>query len=321
MTLAQYEASLLASPAAMSSVLPALIIIDQFYTVTPSSSVLAAVSGTVQNWASLGMSVADQWSVLGMQFAHNGTFGTLYDSLDNYTFAGQIYQLVFGTTPSASIQTTLANNVTALAAAYKGYDPVHSDMLGGKGALYAALLYYAENSKIGRFYTAANAFLTAQANTAFNAGSAATYAQGAELVSQYPSGMTVMPAAVSADPTVITVSGSTIDAGTGARTIQFLAGAVNDTLVLHAGATDTISGFDLNAGNALDLRTLIAEAGITAPQSLLQLASQVTISTQGNDAVFTWQPSGQAATTLVLQGLGGSVTGVTDLIRHNAVLI
>jgi hypothetical protein len=256
-----------------------------------------------------------------MQFAHNGTFGTLYDALDNFTFAGQIYQLVFGTTPSASIQTTLANNVTALAAAYKGYDPVHSDILGGKGALYAALLYYAENSKIGRFYTASTAFLTAKADAAFAAGSTASYAQSAELVSQFPSSMTVLPAAVSADPTVISASGISIDAGTGARTLQFLAGAVNDTLVLHAGANDIISGFDLAAGNALDFRTLLSEAGITTPQSLFQFASQVTISAQGNDAVLSWQPNGQAATTLVLQGLGSTVTGVTDLIRHNAVLI
>jgi hypothetical protein len=203
LTLSQYETQLLGSTSAMSSVLPALMMIDIFYGATPSASVLAAVSTTVQNWGNLGMTPTDQWSVLGLQFAHNGTFGTLYGNLDNYSFAGKIYQAVFGYAPTPAIQSALSDNVTALSLAYKGYDPVHSDMLGGKGALYAALLYYAENAKIGYFYTGANNFLLTQAHIAEVSGVTPTYTQGDELTVQFPSGVSAANASGTQSNTLV----------------------------------------------------------------------------------------------------------------------
>ena len=316
-TTSQFEASLLTSPAALSSVLPSLIVIDAFYGVTPSYSVLSSVSGTVQGWGTLnGMTTADQWSVLGMQFAHNGTFGAMYGALDNNAFAGQIYQAVFGTAPSVAVQKTLANEVTSLAAAYKGYDPVHSDVLGGKGAVYAALLYYAETTQQGHFYNAANTFLINQMNTAFSSGAAPVYSQGAELTRQFPSAMSVGAAAREADPTIISVSNATVDPGMGEQAIRFLAGAANDALVLHAGATDTITGFDMNAGDALDFHALLAEAHVTVAD-VTELAAQLSVVQQGSDALVTFQQAGVA----LLQGLGGVVLAVDDLVRHNALRV
>ena len=318
LTVAQYEASLLASPTAMSSVLPALIIVDQFYGVTPSSAVLSSVSATVQGWASIGMSVADQWSVLGMQFAHNGPFGTLYNALDNYAFAGQIYQTVFGAVPSATIQTTLANNVTALAAAYKGYDPVHSDNLGGKGALYAALLYYAENSKIGYFYNAANAFLIAQANVAMGAGTAATYAQSTELKVQFPSGIVSAPVAATAtDPAVISISSSMIAPGPAHQSLQFLPSIANDTL---AGATYQGTGVGSNTSDALNFCSLAAEVDPIAPRDFVPLPGSVAITTPGDAAIATNQTGSESFTTVVLQGMGGRVPSLTDQTQHDALI-
>ena len=311
-TTSGWEASLLASPVALESVLPSLVVIDAFYGVTPSSAVLAAVTATVQGWGTLGMTAADQWSVLGLQFAHNDSFGAAYGALDNSAFAGQIYQAVFGTAPPAAIQAVLAANVTALAAAYHGYDPVHSDMLGGKGALYAALLYYAETTQQGRYFSAANAFLMNEANTAFAAGTAPDYAQGIELRQRFPDGMAAAPAAM-------TVSNSTIDPGVGDHAMAFVSRDVRDIVVLHLGGVDDIAGFDVTAGDALAVGSLLAEAQVSV-QDFAQLASYVSVSTQGADAVVSFQaPGGTASPVAVLQGLGGAIGSFDDLVRMNVL--
>ena len=66
-------------------------------------------------------------------------------------------------------------------------------------------------------------------------------------------------------PDVITISGlgQLINPGAGSHSIQFASGAADDTLVLHLGGSDQITGFDPAAGDVLDPRSLLSEAGVS----------------------------------------------------------
>ena len=66
----------------------------------------------------------------------------------------------------------------------------------------------------------------------------------------------------------ISASNTVTDPGAGSYTINFAAGVSGDTLVLHSGGTDQITGFDPAAGDVLDLRSLLGEAQLTAAEVL-----------------------------------------------------
>ena len=119
----------------------------------------------------------------------------------------------------------------------------------------------------------------------------------------------------------ISTSNSVTDPGAGSYAIRFAAGAGNDTLVLHSGGTDQITGFDPSAGDVLDLPSLLSGAQLTAQDVLPNLGSYFSISDQGADAVLLFDPAGHGAgsAVAVLKGLGGEVTSLGVLSGHNAL--
>jgi hypothetical protein len=128
---------------------------------------------------------------------------------------------------------------------------------------------------------------------------------------------------VSSDaPITISMSNSVLDPGVGNHTIQFLTGAGADTLVLHAGGLDQISGFDPST-DVLDLRSLLTETSVDLNGNIAALGNYLTIADQGGDALVRFAPNGQggATTVAVLQGSGGTVTNLDSLISRGAIRI
>jgi V8-like Glu-specific endopeptidase len=149
------------------------------------------------------------------------------------------------------------------------------------------------------------------ATTAFinssKAGAAAANGAGASL-----------PAA--GGPITISASYNVTDPGAGNASIQFLAGTSRDTLVLHAGSVDQVSGFDPGT-DILDVRSLLSEAGVNLNGDIAALSNYLTVTDVGSDALLNFDPSGQGggSTAVVLQGLGSAVTGLNTLIAHGAI--
>ena len=116
-------------------------------------------------------------------------------------------------------------------------------------------------------------------------------------------------AAPSTGSIVITGTGQTIDPGSAGATIQFLSGAGKDSVVLHAGAADTILGFDPAAGDTLDLRSLFASAGVELGSDLTRLPDYVTVTDETGAAAILFDPTGHGGGSEValLAGDGGLV--------------
>jgi hypothetical protein len=317
LTTGAWIASLLTNAQVNWLMLAGLVEVDAFYNVTPSSDIITTLAQYDTGLNTLHYAPADMWNILGLEFAHNGTFGTTYGSMDNLAYANAIYQFVFGTTAPAAVAQQLASEVVPMASAYASFA---TDTLGGKGAVLGALLYYAETTKLGKFYGPANAFLTSEMTIALTSGTQATYAQGTELRQQFPNASALPPAAIS-DATIVSASGVSTDPGTGTPAIQFIAGTSNDSVVLHTGSTVTIAGFDPGAGDMLDFHALLSEAQVSVTD-VSQLAAHLAVVQQGADALLTFRASGQpSAAVAVLQGLGGSVQSVADLARQNALAV
>jgi hypothetical protein len=104
-------------------------------------------------------------------------------------------------------------------------------------------------------------------------------------------------------------SGQWIDPGIGGQTIQFLPGATSDTLVLHSGGTDRIVGFDPNAGDTLDLSSLLAEAGVTVGGDISRLPNYISVTNVDGAAAIGFDPAGQGGGSPValLENDGGLV--------------
>ena len=128
----------------------------------------------------------------------------------------------------------------------------------------------------------------------------------------------------SVESNVITITepGQLVDPGAGSHTIQFLAGANADTLVLHSGGVDQVSGFDPGT-DVLDLRSLLAEADINLNGDVAALGNYLTIGDQGADALVRFDPNGQGGgtTVVVLRGSGDVVTGLEPLVAQGAIRI
>jgi hypothetical protein len=132
------------------------------------------------------------------------------------------------------------------------------------------------------------------------------------------------PATGSVDVNVITIAGSNqlINPGAGSYTIQFLAGASADTLVLGTGGVDQLSGF--NSGtDVLDFSSLLGAADVNLNGNFAALGNYVTIADQGADALVRFDPTGHGSgsTVAVLQGLGSTVTGLDTLVAQGAIRI
>ena len=181
--------------------------------------------------------------------------------------------------------------------------------LNGTGSASAAFLTAAHNVLSGVDSTSLN-------DASVTAGEAAT-------TTFITSGKTGSALAAAADgPIVISASNSVIDPGTGGSSIQFIAGAGHDTVVLHQGATDLISGFDPAAGDALDVRGLFAASGLNAADVMPNLGAYLTVAGQGADAALLFDPTGHGGGNVVavLTGLGGAVPNTATLTGRGAVL-
>jgi hypothetical protein len=136
-------------------------------------------------------------------------------------------------------------------------------------------------------------------------------------------GGSAQPAASTNDPIVVSTSNIVVDPGAGSHTIQFLAGVSGDTVVLHSGGTDQIAGFNLAAGDTLDLTGLFSTAQLNVQDVLPNLGSYLTISDQGADAVLLFDPLGHGggSAVAVLQNQASVVTSLGVLTSHNAVQV
>jgi hypothetical protein len=248
---------------------------------------------------------------------------------DRTAFFQDVYQQIFGVAPAAS---TTALFVTSPAAAdpsittFQYYVNYAGSELGGYGAVAGVLLSVAESSspQLGPYPGAVNSFLTQAALSSAAGGDTAPY--GSSLLTAFPPVSGAAQAQLSAgdpsDPTVITIAGMNqlVDPGAGSHTIQFLAGSGGDTVMLHSGGVDQISGFD-PASDALDVSALLSAANIDIKGGVSALSMNLTVVDQGNDALLRFDPAGQGggSTVAVLQGLGSSVTGLDSLISHGAI--
>jgi hypothetical protein len=147
-------------------------------------------------------------------------------------------------------------------------------------------------------------------------GSVISSIGGSILASAMGTATAIASQADASDTATIAIAGSgeLIDPGTGNRTIQFVAGATDDTLVLHSGGTDQILGFDPSAGDALDLSSLLGEAGINIGD-ISRLANYVTVANANGAAAILFDPTGQGGGSQValLENDAGLVAGLQTL--------
>jgi hypothetical protein len=335
-TLAQYESGLIASEPTLYTALPALVTIDAFYNATPSASTLNAVAASTGSPSqtggfyaarylhNLGYSDPNVWTILASQWGADQT-SSFYQQYNNFGtnysgFISAAYTQEFGAAPSAANLQNLLNDVPGVQALLAGGGGAATPIQVESG-VYGYLLYIGQTtpSLTTPYATAADDFLRAAANGTVN--------YGEELTKQFP---TDPPGALPgyamgdamADPNVITVTGSDqlIDPGTGNFSIQFQPGAVGDTLVVHGGGVDQVSGFDPGT-DMLDVGSLLAGSGLALTGDIASLSGYLTVADQAGDALVRFDPAGQGkgGTVAVLRGLGSSVTGLDSLIEHGAV--
>jgi hypothetical protein len=106
-----------------------------------------------------------------------------------------------------------------------------------------------------------------------------------------------------------------IDLGVGNDTIAFAAGATSDTLLLHLGGSDLISGFDPSAGDTLDLSALLAEAGVNIGNDIAQLPNYVSVVNLNGSSAIVFDPTGQGGgsqVALLLDGAGMAAQPLTS---------
>ena len=247
--------------------------------------------------------MASQWGA-----DPNSAFHQLYSSYgSNYaSFISAVYQREFGFAPSATNLQYLVNDVPGVENLLAGPGGAATPIQVVSG-IYGYLLYVGQTtpSLTTQYGTAANAFLQAAAN--------GTVVYGPELTEEFP-----------ADPNVVTVTGSNLltDPGAGNYTIQFLPGASDDTLMLHTGGLDQVSGFNPST-DVLDFSAVLSAANINLNGNVAALGNYVTIADQGANALVNFDPTGHGggSTVAVLQGLGSTVTGLGTLIADNAIRI
>jgi V8-like Glu-specific endopeptidase len=126
------------------------------------------------------------------------------------------------------------------------------------------------------------------------------------------SSSTVSDSSADSGAIVITGSGQFIDPGAGNHTIQFAAGATNDTLVLHLGGSNQVLGFD--AGDLLNLSALLSEAHVSVADVSL-LAGYISVADVNGAAAISFDPTGHGGGGQVasLANDGGLMTQIQTL--------
>jgi spore germination protein YaaH len=119
----------------------------------------------------------------------------------------------------------------------------------------------------------------------------------------------------------ISASNSMVDPGAGSYRMQFLPGSGRDTIMLHAGGSDEISRFNMASGDALDLRSVIAESHLDLATVSANLASYVTVSDEGTNAALFFDPSGHGggSAVAILDNLGSAITNLAGMTSHGAL--
>ncbi len=324
LTVGNYVSSLISIDQTMYTTLAALVTIDAFYGATPTSGLLTTVatatSGTPYETAAelhnLGYSDANVWTILATNWGADptSTFYSQYDAdatgtTGGYTtFIESVYQQEFGFAPSAANLQNLLNDIPGLSALLSGGGHAATPIQIMSG-MYGYLLYAGQTNAIGQYASSADAFLQAAAN--------GTVTYGPQLTQEFPSG-------AGANPDVIAITGSNLltDPGIGSYTIQFLPGTSDDTLMLHTGGVDQVSGFNPST-DVLDFSAVLSAASINLNGNVAALGNYVTIVDQGANAVVNFDPTGYGggSAIAVLQGLGSTVTSLGALVTDNAIRI
>jgi hypothetical protein len=250
------------------------------------------------------------------------------------TFIANVYQNIFGRAPDTAGAAYWLGQITsgavtpgsAILAIANG--ATGTDATGLQNKISVALDFTNRTNAAGltgagassaSFLAAARDVLSGVDGTSLNDTSVITAESG---TGTYISGATSASAMGTADPAVITITGSNqlIHPGMGGQTIQFMAGASADTLVLGSGGVDQVSGFDL-ATDALDVGSLLSGANLNLGGDIAALNGYLTVADQGTDAVIGFDPTGLGGgnTIAVLHGLGSVVTGLDTLIANGAI--
>lgn len=204
--------------------------------------------------------------------------------------------------------TGLANGETQTATFYSSYNPASGAPIGNPTAVaidYTAGLYSYQSS-ISTYDTSGNPTGTTYYSGPDASGSPVTpvtYSEDVDdgAVTTLADAPSIEPAGTAPNSETISISGTgqAVDPGFGSDTIEFLSGASDDTLVLHTGGTDTISGFDPSAGDMLDLRSLFSEAGIDLSSAVVDLSAYINVSAVGADAEVLFDPTGEGGGSVV----------------------
>ncbi len=253
------------------------------------------------------------------------------DVVNNTDGTAAIYQ--YNPSPSVKLNVTKFGSFDRATGAPSG--PEISDILNNADG---TSILYAYNptpwvSQTASFYSATDpsngapagivtqeVFNFAAGGSSVTRGGVTTYYSGPDGTGAVTSGaflpMLSSPFRVASTPdtAVITFSGSgqSVDPGAGSHTIQFIAGATDDTLVLHLGGSARIFGFDPAAGDMLDLHTLLNEAHLTIAPETSQLSRYLSLSSV-DGAVQVWFD--RAA-----QGGGSQIASLIDSSRLLAQL-
>jgi hypothetical protein len=137
------------------------------------------------------------------------------------------------------------------------------------------------------------------------------------------SGVTLGTGGTSSPDDAITISGSgvMVELGAGSSKLQFLPGSSDETVVLQAGGTDEISGFNPGVGDVLDLRTLIAQSHIDLATVSANVGAYVTVSDQGANADLLFDPTGHGGGSVVatLDNMASAITSLADMTGDGAL--
>jgi phospholipase/lecithinase/hemolysin len=343
-TVADFDNGLIGSEQAMYSTLPALVTINAFYNATPTTSELTATAASTgapsqiggfysaQYLHDVGASDPNVWTIMASQWGADPN-SAFYQQFSSYAtdpglLIATLYKQEFGFAPSSANLQNLLNDVPGVQALLAGGGSAATPIQVDSG-IYGYLLYVGQTTpSLPTLYAAdANAFLLAAANGTAKYGTDLTaqssmIAPGPTPTEPGLSGSVMSSAA--ADPNVITVTSSDqlIDPGVGNFSIQFQSGSSADTLVLHSGGVDQVSGFD-PASDVLNVSSLLVGTGLGLAGDIANLSGYLSVADQGTNAVVRFDPTGQGggSTVAVLQGLGGVVAGLGDLHVQSAVQV
>ena len=288
----------------------------------------ATVKQTTQNWSatntangapagSLLADVVDNTDGTCLVYAYNPT-ATVTQTTQNWSAtntadgapAGTLLADVVDNTDGTSIVYAYnpAGGVAQTATYYSGHDAANG---APTGTVTSVTFDYTNGKSAITTYTGSGTGSTIDYSGPDGTGSVIP------AITQATGGTVLSAAAATPSPDVITISGlgQLIDPGAGSHSIQFASGAANDTLVLHLGGSDQITGFDPAAGDVLDLRSLLSEAGVSLGGDLSQLANYVSVAAVNGSAQVLFDPTGHGGGSQValLLNDGGLVAQLQTL--------